>query len=259
MKWPCKCNGSLVGFKQSSHADLSSTLICSACIVSLCREMAIQTWSLQTVSSSFAIQYLSASAPAAVSGELQTSLQRVVLLDTLAEHEVTLLQAASTLSSLVSLTLSGVSRSAGTTSCNGRSYQVISGSLALSATDQLTSPYSRYSRAVTLPLELTAAAFTIGFWDSEGTINIAVWITIFAVVIIILNVFGTWGFAEEEFWSSCLKLIVIIMFLISALVFVLGGGPKSGQYGEYWGARLWHNPGALANVSSLARHWRSIL
>lgn len=30
-------------------------------------------------------------------------------------------------------------------------------------------------------------------------------------------------------------------------MFVLGGGPKSGEFGEYWGARLWHNPGALAN------------
>lgn len=59
--------------------------------------------------------------------------------------------------------------------------------------------------------------------------------------------FGTWGFAEEEFWSSCLKLIAIAIFLIASLVFVLGGGPASGDYGEYWGARLWHDPGALAN------------
>ncbi|KAK9893745.1 amino-acid permease inda1 [Cystobasidium minutum MCA 4210] len=101
--------------------------------------------------------------------------------------------------------------------------------------------------AVTLPLELTAAAFTIQFWDTQGTVNIAVWITIFTVLIFILNVFGTWGFAEEEFWSSCLKLITIAIFLIASLVFVLGGGPKSGDYGSYWGARLWHDPGALAN------------
>lgn len=71
---------------------------------------------------------------------------------------------------------------------------------------------------VTLPLELVAASFTLQFWDSDKTVNIGVWITIFAVVIIILNVcvyitaisrslrhelikpihrFGTWGFAEE--------------------------------------------------------------
>jgi len=100
--------------------------------------------------------------------------------------------------------------------------------------------------AVVLPLELTAAAFTIGYWDPNGTISIAVWITIFFLVILILNV-NTMGFAEEEFWTSCLKLLIITMFLLSSLVFVLGGGPASGQYGEYWGARLWHDPGAFAN------------
>jgi len=67
------------------------------------------------------------------------------------------------------------------------------------------------------------------------------------MVIIILNIFGTWGFAEEEFWSSCLKLLTIAIFLVASLVFVLGGGPRSGQYNEYWGARLWYNPGAFAN------------
>lgn len=51
----------------------------------------------------------------------------------------------------------------------------------------------------------------------------------------------------QEFWSSVLKLTVIIIFLISGLIFVLGGGPSDGLYNEYWGARLWYNPGAFAN------------
>ena len=37
--------------------------------------------------------------------------------------------------------------------------------------------------AVTLPLELTAAGFTIQYWDSQKTVPIAVWITIFAAII----------------------------------------------------------------------------
>lgn len=41
--------------------------------------------------------------------------------------------------------------------------------------------------AVVLPLELTAAAFTLQFWDPNGTVNIAVWITIFFVVSVILG------------------------------------------------------------------------
>ena len=32
-----------------------------------------------------------------------------------------------------------------------------------------------------------------------------------------------------------------------ALVLVLGGGREGTLYDEYWGARLWYNPGAFAN------------
>lgn len=35
--------------------------------------------------------------------------------------------------------------------------------------------------------------------------------------------------------------------MIIALVCVLGGGPSSGNYSEYWGARLWYDPGAFRN------------
>ena len=35
--------------------------------------------------------------------------------------------------------------------------------------------------------------------------------------------------------------------MIICFVLVLGGGPKDGLYGEYWGARLWYNPGAFQN------------
>lgn len=101
--------------------------------------------------------------------------------------------------------------------------------------------------AVVLPLELTAAAFTLQFWDKNGSVNIAVWITIFALLVILVNVFGALGFAEEEFWSSCLKLTVIFIFLFASLVFVLGGGPSSGEYSSYVGGRYYQNPGAFAN------------
>ncbi|KAK2798825.1 Amino-acid permease inda1 [Emmonsiellopsis sp. PD_5] len=99
--------------------------------------------------------------------------------------------------------------------------------------------------AIVLPLELTVASMTVGYWQVD--VSIAVWITIFLVAIIIINIFGVLGYGEEEFWSSCLKLTAIVIFMIIALVCVLGGGPKRGLYSEYWGARLWHDPGAFAN------------
>lgn len=100
--------------------------------------------------------------------------------------------------------------------------------------------------AVTLPLELTAGAFTIGFWDPEGKINVAVWISIFFVIVLLLNIFPV-GYAEEEFWTSCLKLTVITIIHIASFVFVLGGGPESGRYGDYYGARLFYDPGSFPN------------
>jgi amino acid transporter len=101
--------------------------------------------------------------------------------------------------------------------------------------------------AIVLPLELVVAGITVGYWDGAAGVNLAVWIVIFWLFIIVINVFGTLGYAEEEFWSSCLKLSATVIFMIIALVFVLGGGPDNGKYNEYWGARLWYDPGAFRN------------
>lgn len=99
--------------------------------------------------------------------------------------------------------------------------------------------------AIVLPLEITVASFTIYFWTSD--VHVAVWITMFLLAIIFVNIFGVLGYGEEEFWSSALKLSAIIIFMIIALVCVCGGGPSRGLYSEYWGARLWYDPGAFRN------------
>ncbi|KAL1847412.1 Amino-acid permease inda1 [Diaporthe australafricana] len=99
--------------------------------------------------------------------------------------------------------------------------------------------------AIVLPLELTVCGLTVQYWNPN--ISVAVWISVFLIFIVIINVFGTLGYAEEEFWSSCLKLAATIIFMIISLVLVLGGGPSSGNYSEYWGARLWYDPGAFKN------------
>lgn len=99
--------------------------------------------------------------------------------------------------------------------------------------------------AVVVPLELTVCAISISYWNAE--ISPAVWITIFWVFIIGVNIFGTLGYAEEEFWSAVIKLSATVIFLIISFVLVLGGGPSTGRYSEYFGARLWYEPGAFAN------------
>ncbi|EHK23883.1 uncharacterized protein TRIVIDRAFT_45839 [Trichoderma virens Gv29-8] len=96
---------------------------------------------------------------------------------------------------------------------------------------------------VVLPLELTVCSLVIQYWNQD--ISVGVWITIFWVAIILINIFGSIGYAEEEFWSSVIKLAATIIFMIICLVLVLGGGPSSGKYSEYVGAHYWHNPGAF--------------
>merc|ERR1711939_881434 len=101
--------------------------------------------------------------------------------------------------------------------------------------------------AIVLPLELTVCGLTLQYWPGARDVSIAVWISVFWVAIILINIFGTLGYAEEEFWSSCLKLVTIVVFMIIALILVLGGGPSGGRYDSYWGARLWYNPGVFRN------------
>lgn len=69
----------------------------------------------------------------------------------------------------------------------------------------------------------------------------------FLVIIVILNIFGVLGYAEEEFWASILKLAAIITFMIIGVVLCAGGGPAGYKYDSYWGARLFYSPGAFAN------------
>jgi len=64
---------------------------------------------------------------------------------------------------------------------------------------------------------------------------------------VIASLFGTLGFAEEEFWSSCLKLLVVIMFIFIGIICASGGGPSDGEFGSYVGARNFHDPGSFAN------------
>ncbi|KAK4055504.1 Amino acid permease [Microbotryomycetes sp. JL201] len=98
---------------------------------------------------------------------------------------------------------------------------------------------------VTLPLEITAAGIVVQYWTDA--VPLAAWITIFWFLIIFVNIFGALGFAEGEFWASCLKLLVVVVFLFIGVIMNCGGGPSSGLYSEYIGGRFWRDPGAFAN------------
>lgn len=64
---------------------------------------------------------------------------------------------------------------------------------------------------VVLPLEIIAASITINFWNSN--VDHAVWVTIFLVLIIGINLFGVKGYGEAEFVFSIIKVIAVIGFM----------------------------------------------
>ena len=106
---------------------------------------------------------------------------------------------------------------------------------------------------VVLPLELTAIAQTIQYWDGNifdiDTSN-AVWISVFFGIIIIINLFGTKAYSEEEFFSAIVKLAVIILFIIAGVIFNCGGGPSSGDFGSYIGGLYYSRPGLTNGIAN---------
>lgn len=93
---------------------------------------------------------------------------------------------------------------------------------------------------ISFPSELIGCAMTLRYWNDS--VNPAVWIAIFYVFIMCLNLFGVRGFAETEFWLSLIKIVAIVIFIIIGIVLICGGGPHSNGY---IGAKYWHDPGAF--------------
>lgn len=92
---------------------------------------------------------------------------------------------------------------------------------------------------IVLPLELSAAAIVIDYWQTS--LNIGIYITIFIVFIVAINMCGVRGYGEAEFVFSTIKVIAVIGFIILAIIIDVGGAPNN----EYLGAKTWHDPGAF--------------
>ncbi len=96
-----------------------------------------------------------------------------------------------------------------------------------------------YAFSIIIPAEITAAGIIIEYWTDS--VNSAVWITIFLLVITILNFLPVSFYGETEFWFASIKIICIIMLLIVGLVIICGGAPDH----DAKGFRYWNNPGAF--------------
>ncbi|KAI9846555.1 MAG: glyceraldehyde-3-phosphate dehydrogenase 1 [Thelocarpon superellum] len=93
-----------------------------------------------------------------------------------------------------------------------------------------------------IPFEIVGASIAADYWDHGGISN-AVWITIYLVLLCIVNCLDVRAYGEAEFVFTMIKVTAIVGFIIFALVIDLGGGPN----GHYIGGEFWRNPGAFLN------------
>ncbi|KAF7560547.1 hypothetical protein G7046_g3576 [Stylonectria norvegica] len=96
-----------------------------------------------------------------------------------------------------------------------------------------------YTMSISVPAELSAAATVVQFWNTS--INPGVWITVFLVVIVALNLCGVRLYGESEVIFASLKIMLILGLIIGGLVINLGGGPNHERLGFHY----WRDPGAF--------------
>lgn len=95
-----------------------------------------------------------------------------------------------------------------------------------------------------ISLELVTASMTIKFWNTS--INPDVFVTIFLIVIIAINLAGAKGYGHAEFAMNLVKILMLTGFVIFGLVINLGGGPEG-----FIGGKYYHDPGAFVDFKGI--------
>ncbi|KAI3076773.1 hypothetical protein CBS147353_4711 [Aspergillus niger] len=96
-----------------------------------------------------------------------------------------------------------------------------------------------YSLGILVPYEVVAASMVIDYWHPN--VNLAVWITIMLVVIVLLNCLPVGVYGETEFWFSGIKIITLIGLLLLSFILFWGGGPNRQRLGFHY----WKDPGVM--------------
>lgn len=99
-----------------------------------------------------------------------------------------------------------------------------------------------FSWASTFALELTATGLIIQFWDQD--IPIAIFIAVFWVLIIALNMLPVSVYGEVEFALSSVKVFTVVGFMVYAICMNAGTGKEG-----YIGFRYWVDPGPFQPYS----------
>lgn len=107
-----------------------------------------------------------------------------------------------------------------------------------------------------VPSQLVGCSLVLSYWVPKEHVNPGVWIAVFLVVIVTINLFGVRFFGELEFWMSAVKILITLGIIILCIVLAAGGGPNH----DAVGFRHWHDPGAFNHIikSKLGRRWSNI-
>lgn len=97
-----------------------------------------------------------------------------------------------------------------------------------------------YAYSMLVAAEASAGAILLDYWKTS--VPSPVWIAIYLILVLGLNIFAVDLFGESEFWFASIKFITIIGLLILSFVICLGGSPN--DQGRL-GFRYWNDPGAF--------------
>ncbi|KUI63546.1 Cationic amino acid transporter 1 [Cytospora mali] len=90
-----------------------------------------------------------------------------------------------------------------------------------------------FSYWITIANELAGLVTVLSFWTTS--VPTAAWITIFLVVIVLVNIVAVNWFAEVEVVFAAIKFGWIFVVIITMIVISAGGAPKGGPIGfKYW-------------------------
>ena len=64
---------------------------------------------------------------------------------------------------------------------------------------------------IVLPLEIISASITVSYWNPQA--DRAVFVTIFLLAIVIINLFGVRGYGEAEFAFAIIKVTAVVGFM----------------------------------------------
>lgn len=103
-----------------------------------------------------------------------------------------------------------------------------------------------------IPTEIAAAAVMISYWDHEAT-HLSVYMAVFLIATIIINLVGVKYFGEIEFVFAGIKVLMLVGLIIFGLVANVGGIDGVYTGGKYWRTEPFNDTYKNLTPASLAR------